>query len=111
MQTPFSPFIASLPEADIPFDGVSGRLLAAPQGQVVFFDLAAGLRIPPHSHGAQWGVVVSGLLRLTIDGRTAELRAGDSYHIDDGEVHEALVLEDARVVDVFSEPDRYRVKA
>ncbi len=103
-------FIKSWPLADLAFEGVKGYLLAAPQGQAVFFELPAGVQVPPHSHGAQWGIVVSGSIELTIGGETKIYRRGDSYVIGDGEEHAARVLEPSLIIDVFADPDRYQAK-
>ena len=84
---PYPEFIKSLPKADTPMAGVTAHLLAAPTGQVVFFELPAGASVPPHSHGAQWGIVVSGEVELTIGGETKRYKPGDSYFIGDGVEH------------------------
>jgi len=107
---PYPEFIKSLPKADIPMAGVTAHLLAAPSGQVVFFELPAGSTVPPHSHGAQWGIVVHGEIELTIGGRTKTYLAGDSYAIGDGEEHSGKAHTDCLVIDVFSEADRYAAK-
>ena len=61
MMADFYPdLVSSLPDADIPVAGVQGKLLQGEHGQVVFFDLAANAKVPPHAHGAQWGVVLEG---------------------------------------------------
>lgn len=109
--SPFSDFIHQLPLADIAFEGVEARLLAGPHGQAVFFCLPAGAQVPPHSHGAQWGIVVKGELELTIGGETRTYRAGDSYHIGDGVEHAGKIDAECWVIDVFADPDRYKARA
>ena len=112
MSHPFYPdFISDFPEADIPFEGVQAWLSQGPGHQIVFFDLPAGVAVPPHSHGAQWGVVLEGALELTISGETRVYRPGESYFIPAGAVHGATVLEGTRVIDVFADADRYRPKS
>ncbi len=103
----FPSFIQDLPRAALAMQGVTGYLLAAPQGQAVFFDLPAGASVPLHSHGDQWGIVVSGELELTIGELTKVYRAGDCYHIPAGTAHGATVLVPSQVIDVFAEPNRY----
>ncbi len=110
-RAPYPDFIKALPRADIPMPGVTAHLLAAPQGQAVFFELPAGSSVPPHSHGAQWGIVVSGELELTIGGETKIYTAGDSYYVGEGVEHSATVLTDCRAIDVFADPNRYAPKA
>ncbi len=102
--------ITSLPEADIPFDGVRGWLLQGPKQQQVFFDIAPIGEVPPHSHGAQWGIMVDGEMKLTIGGETHHVKTGDSYFIPAGVQHSATFLTRCRVIDFFEDVDRYRVK-
>ncbi|MBI4466458.1 MAG: cupin domain-containing protein [Acidobacteria bacterium] len=106
----YPPEICALPEADIPFAGVRGWLLQGETGSVVFFDLAAIGRVPPHAHGAQWGCVLEGEMELTIGGETRTYRRGDSYYIPAGTVHSATFRTRTFVIDFFAERDRYRPK-
>lgn len=108
---PYASFIEALPQADLPLQGVRGQILAAPQAQMVMFSLPAGTRVPPHSHAAQWGIVVEGELDFTIEGVTHRRTRGDSYHVPDGAVHSAVMISDCRLIEVFADPDRYRPKA
>ena len=107
---PYADFIKNLPKAKLAVEGPVAHLLAAPQGQVVFFELPAGSSVPPHSHGAQWGIMVEGDLELTIGEETLRLKPGDSYYIPAGVTHSARVLAFSRAVDVFAEADRYAAK-
>ena len=102
--------IKNLPEADIPFPGVHGRLSQGSDHQVVFFDIEPIGEVPPHSHGEQWGVVIEGEMDLTIDGETRTYRKGDNYHIPPGIVHSAKFRTPVRVIDVFADRDRYTAK-
>ncbi len=106
----FPAVIRALPEADIPFAGIRGWLLAGAQGQVVFMDIAPIGQVPTHAHGAQWGVVVAGELMLTIAGETHTYGKGDSYYIPAGVEHSARFNSRVLVVDFFAEPDRYQPK-
>lgn len=107
---PFSDFIKALPLADVPMEGVTPYLLASPHGQVVLFELTAGSEVPPHSHGAQWSIIVDGEIEITISGKTRTLTRGDVYCIGDGEVHSAKVIKPTRAIDVFADPNRYKAK-
>ena len=52
------------------------------------FDLDQGVEIPSHSHPHdQAGYVVSGLIRVTVDGEGLELGPGDSYCAPSGVLH------------------------
>ena len=100
--------IEALPDADIPLEGVRGKLLQAEGHQVVFFDIQPIGAIPAHSHGAQWGVMLDGEMELTIGGVTRTVRTGDNYYIPAGVEHSAVFKTRSRVMDLFAEPDRYK---
>jgi len=102
---------AVLPEIDTPLPGVRGRLLQGEKNQVVFFDIQKGSQVPPHSHCAQWGLVIDGEMALTINGETAVYRKGDRYFIPDGIVHAAEFRTRVFVMDVFADAARYKIKA
>jgi quercetin dioxygenase-like cupin family protein len=102
--------IKELPEIDVPFAGVRGRLLQGTDTQLVFFDIDAIGEVTAHSHGAQWGVVLDGEMELTIGDKTRIYRKGDTYYIPAGVLHAARFLSRTRVIDFFAEPARYGVK-
>jgi quercetin dioxygenase-like cupin family protein len=69
------------------------------------FDLEKGVEIPGHSHPQdQAGYVVSGRIRVSVNGMSHDLGPGDSYSAPSGAVHSALALEMSVVVDTFSPP-------
>ena len=103
-------FIKNLPQADLPLPGAVGHLLSGPRAQVVFFEMPAGMRIPPHSHDAQWGVVVAGKLELNVGGDNRVRQPGDSYFVPAQVEHSAVILEDALILEVFADPKRYQEK-
>jgi quercetin dioxygenase-like cupin family protein len=109
-QVDYPAIVTGLPEADIPLPGVRGWLLQGAGKQLVFFDIAQGAQVPPHSHGAQWGVMVDGEMSLTIGGETRRCRRGDSYFIPAGVPHAAVFHTRVRAIDFFDEPARYRPK-
>lgn len=104
----FPAFISVLPEVDIPFEGISGRLLQAESHQVVFMEASADTPVPEHSHRAQWELVIAGKVDLTINGEKRTYRAGDSFYIPEGTPHSALVHAGFRSVIFFDQADRYR---
>ena len=56
-----------------------------------------------HSHPHEQAVyVVSGHLTLTCDGKTFELRDGDSFVVRGGVEHQASAVEASHVIDVFT---------
>ncbi len=108
---PFPEWIEAFPETDTPFSDLEGRLLASPHGQAVFFRAEKDFEVPPHAHGAQWGIVVTGNLELTVEGETGNYAPGDTYSIGAGETHSARLGAGTCVIDVFQDPDRYEPKA
>ena len=77
----FPQTITSLPQVDLALEGVIGYLLQGEETQTVFFHLPAGVGVPPHSHCAQWGVMLQGKMELAIGDETLTLKKGDTYFI------------------------------
>ncbi len=98
------------PEAKIPFEGVSSRLVQAGDQQFIFMEFSKDVEIPPHSHNAQWGVVLKGEMEITINGKTRILRKGDSYSIDKDIVHSAKIKKGYKDLTLFDQSDRYKIK-
>ncbi len=112
MQSPeFPPFVRSLPEADLPIEGVRGWLLRSDVGLVLFLEATEEVDLPLHTHGDQWGIVVDGSMELTIGDEARTCRRGDSYVIPSGTPHGALLHAGLRLVDFFTDPDRYHPRA
>ncbi len=101
--------ISTLPKINIPFQGVNGYLLQGRDNQLVFFDFAEATTIPPHSHGAQWGIVVDGEIRLKISGVEKKYQKGDSYFVPEGAVHSGITSAGFKAIDFFSQADRYTI--
>lgn len=89
-----------------PAPGVRLRTVAHGQStHMVEFQLKAGADVPRHSHpNEQIGYLVSGRLRLVIKGNEHVFEPGGSWCIPGDIVHEAQVLEDSVVIEVFSPP-------
>ncbi len=108
---PFAAWMENLPEVNTPFTGLEGRLIAGPHGQTVFFRADEELEVPPHAHeGGQWGVVVTGRMRLTVDGEEEVYEPGGTYNVPSNARHSALLEAGTAVIDVFEDPNRYEVK-
>ncbi|MEL7205737.1 MAG: cupin domain-containing protein [Pseudomonadota bacterium] len=109
---PYPDFIQEFRAIDVPFpeDVVQTNVVRSEQGLVAFFTFHKDMELPPHSHGAQWGTVVEGEIEFTIGGETRIFGPGDSYSIPSGVEHGAQIKAGTRVIDVFEEPDRYKLK-
>lgn len=105
-------FIRSFPSIDVPFpeDVVRSHAVQSEAGLVVFFDFLKDVVLPPHSHLAQWGTVLSGEIEFTIAGETRTLGPGEIYDIPSGAEHSAIIKAGTKVIDVFEEPNRYPLK-
>jgi quercetin dioxygenase-like cupin family protein len=107
----FPDIVTNLPQADIDFQGVTIWVLQGEQNQLAFSHMEGGGDAHEHSHGAQWGVVVEGEIELTINGETKTYRKGDHYYIPDGAPHSGSAKGGNYLIDVFAEPNRYKLKA
>ena len=87
-----------------PLPGVERRTLVHGAKMLMTeFRFRKGSTLPLHTHPhEQAGYLVSGHLRLTVDGRDLEVMPGVSYCIAGGIEHGAYVVEDSVVVEVFS---------
>jgi quercetin dioxygenase-like cupin family protein len=101
--------ISQLPKIDIAADEVKGYLLQGKDNQLVFFEFNKETIIPPHSHGAQWGIEVDGEIRLTISGVEKTYKKGDSYFIPAGAEHSGIISAGFKAIDFFDQADRYKI--
>jgi quercetin dioxygenase-like cupin family protein len=103
--------ITRLPEAEVSFQGAKAWILQAETQQLVFFEFEADLTLPNHSHVyPQWGIVIDGEMELTIDGKPLVCKKGDEYLVPAGASHSAKFIRKTRVMDFFSEKERYKRK-
>ena len=72
-------------------------------------ELDAGSVMPPHQHPQEQLVhILSGRMKLIVDGTPHELRTGDSFYLPSNMPHGVETLEPTRVLDTFSPPrDEY----
>jgi unsaturated pyranuronate lyase len=84
--------------------GVRRKVLCYDGGvMMVRVTFEAGAVGPPHSHPhVQCSLVESGVFDITIAGRKERLRAGDSFLVPSGALHDALAVEAGTLVDVFT---------
>src|SRR5512137_2951435 len=88
-------------------------LVSSDKLMICRFELEKGVEIPGHSHPQdQAGYVVSGKIRVSVEGESCDLGPGDSYSAPSGAVHSAIALERTVVVDTFSPPrEDYRTSS
>jgi len=102
--------ITSLPEADIPFEGVKGWLSQGSDHQIAFFEIEAIGEVAPHAHGAQWGTVFKREMDLTIGGETRTYQKGDPYFVPTGAEYSGVFKQKTWLMDFFSYKERYKAK-
>ena len=67
--------------------------------------LDAGSVLPEHQHPQdQIAHVITGRVRMIVNGEPHELSAGDSLYLPGNTPHGAQTIEDASVIDTFSPP-------
>ena len=104
--------ITDLPEADIPFKGIKAWILQSEKRQLVFFEMQPTAVVPEHRHSyPQWGMLIEGEMKLTMNGKTRLCHKGDEYLIPANAKHHATFQTKTRVIDLFSEKTRYKAKA
>jgi len=73
-----------------------------PDGMAVFLDLNKGYLQPGHAHPdhESLGYVISGRIRMVVDGSEAILEPGDSWRHPKGSLHITEALEDSMALEV-----------
>ena len=70
---------------------------------MVEFFLQKDAQVPLHDHpNEQCGYLISGHMRLSIAGMAHDILPGDSYSIPEGIKHQAEIIKDSVVIDVFT---------
>ena len=107
----FPETITHLPSAEIQVEGAKAWILQSDASQLVFFEFKKGTKIPEHKHDyPQWGIVVDGKMELVVDGKPWMCKKGTEYLVPAGAKHFARFLVHTRVMDYFSERNRYKPK-
>jgi quercetin dioxygenase-like cupin family protein len=99
--------IKSLPEADIPLEGIKAYLSQSDTHQIIFMEFTKDVDLPEHSHAAQIGIVLEGKIALTIGGKKETYTKGDRYYIPEGVLHSGKIYSGYADITFFDEPDRY----
>jgi len=106
----FPEVIKNLPEADIPVAGLQAYLLQGPGQQVIFMVFHEDTEILPHTHAAQWSVVLEGRIDLEIEGVCHTYGKGDRIFVPAGARHAARIYAGYADITVFGQMDRYKAK-
>ena len=102
--------ITSLPQADIPLEGIKAYLSQADTHQIIFMEFEKDVDLPEHTHAAQVGIVLEGRIDLTVDGDQQTFTKGDRYYIPAGVVHSGKIYAGYADITFFNESDRYSPK-
>lgn len=103
--------IRTLPEADIPLEGVRAYLSQSAGHQVIFMEFDRDVDLPEHAHAAQVGFVLGGRIELTIGSVKREYTRGDVYCIPEGVRHSGKIFRGYADITFFADPARYLPKA
>jgi quercetin dioxygenase-like cupin family protein len=108
MENEFPEFVKALPRPDASID-FNAYLSSGDRGLVMFYDVAdSDALVPEHVHGDQWGIVLSGTVRMQIGNEMKVCHRGDTYFVPAGVPHTTWVEAGTRGIDVFEEHDRYK---
>jgi len=110
MKEIFPEAICKLPEADIPIPGLTAYLSQDKNHQIVFMHFSEDAEVPPHSHDAQWGIVLEGKITLTIADNEQVYTKGDRFYILKRETHSAKISAGYASMEFFADKDRYKIK-
>lgn len=103
----FPEFIKHLPppDADVALDAY---LSSGDRGLVMFYEATdREVVVPEHAHGDQWGIVLSGTVRIKVGDTMNICHRGDTYFVPSGVAHTTWVEPGTRGLDIFEEHDRY----
>jgi hypothetical protein len=106
----FPNIITCLPQTDIPIEGLTSYLLQCINHQVIFMNFEKDVEVPEHSHEAQWGIVIDGVIELTINDNKRIYRKGDTYFIPKNIPHSARIKAGYKDLTLFNQRDRYKSK-
>ncbi|MBJ6799427.1 cupin domain-containing protein [Geomonas sp. Red259] len=110
MESIFPEPIMTLPEADIPLNGVKAFLSQAEHHQVIFMEFEEDIDLPEHSHCAQVGIVIRGRIDMLFSDELRTYKQGDVYYIPAGVKHSGKIYAGYADITFFDEPNRYKQK-
>jgi quercetin dioxygenase-like cupin family protein len=106
----FPQFIEKLPEVDFPAPGARGRLIQAPNHQVVFLATEGDAAIAEHSHEAQLEIPLQGSAEMTMSGQVKVYGPGQPIYVPAGVPHSGKLKGPYSAILIFDGPNRYRIK-
>lgn len=89
-------------------DTILCKFVQGDKSQVVFLEYKEDFHLPEHSHTDEFGVVVNGVLELTMDGETKNYYKGDMFYIPNGTIHSAWFKNEFAAMIYFDEPNRFK---
>lgn len=99
LNSDYPDLIRNLPEFEGRFEAFK---LEAKDCDVLFASYPAGTKIEPHSHDTEnVGVITKGQLKLTMDGKTTIISAGEWYHVPAGAEHAAEFEDDTAEIEFW----------
>lgn len=99
MSKEFPDLVKALPIFEGQFDAYK---LESEKFDVLFSSYPAGTAIQPHEHDTEnIGVVTSGRLSLTKDGRVTEVGPGEWYHLNKNQQHAAAFEVDTQLMEIW----------
>lgn len=110
MKEIFPEAIRKLPKADIPIPGLTAFLSQDKNHQIVFMHFSKDAEVSPHSHDAQWGIVLEGKIELNVEGDEQVYTKGDRFYILKGKTHSANIHAGYASMEFFADRDRYKIK-
>jgi quercetin dioxygenase-like cupin family protein len=110
MKTIFPEPILSLPQADMPMNGVNAYLSQGADHQIIFMEFSEDVDLPEHSHAGQVGYVLEGKIDLIIDGVKSTYQKGDRYFIPNQVKHSGKIYAGYADITFFNQKDRYKEK-
>jgi quercetin dioxygenase-like cupin family protein len=96
--------------AHVPVPGCTAYLSQADAHQLLFMQFDRDVELPEHSHAAQWGVVLEGMIEMCINGVAKTYTRGDRYFIPAGVRHSVRIHAGYADITFFDQKDRYKSK-
>jgi len=90
-------------EVESPVEGMTGFLFEGQDGsQIILWECENEVNVEPHSHEYdEYCLVIKGVCKETIEGKTIILKAGDEIIIPAGKLHWATMGPKYRAIDFF----------